>query len=329
MKMKRLLKIVVAITILIVISLYLRIDYFVVRPSRAVELDTLITVEDADRGAVGKFYLVTVSQQRASLLTAAFGYLHPYMELKPMESVIPEEMDEEEYRQQLRAIMVESQHLAQVVALRRAGFEVDIITDGVEIVALLDSAPSEGYLAEGDTIVAVDGTRVYLATEVTALVQDRFVGQEVRLELIRDELKLDLSVPTGASPDDPELPFLGILIQTLPWEPVIPIEIYMNTGRIGGPSAGLMFVLEILNQLTSEDLTSGKKIAGTGTIDLNENVGRVGGVRQKVVAAKQAGAEYFFVPEGNYYQAVNVVEGLEIIPVLNLEEVLEYLSTIE
>lgn len=330
MKRNRFLKYIIILAALVILGLYIRIDYFIVRPSRAVDLSTLISVENAyDAPERGKLYLVTISQQRASILTAAYGYFHPHMEIKPIDTVIPEGMDEDEYRRQLREIMTESQQLSQVVALRRAGYEVDILSDGVIVIGLLDNAPAESHLKEGDLIITVDDSRVFLATEVSALVQDRLVGEDVKLGITRQEVDIDLIVPTGANPDDPDMPFLGVLIQTSSLEPLIPIEIIMNTGRIGGPSAGLMFVLEIFNQLTPEDITKGRIIAGTGTIDLNENVGRVGGVRQKVVAAKNAGADIFFVPEGNYYQAVNVIGNIEVVPVSNLEDVLEYIANLE
>lgn len=330
MNRKRFIRATLILAAIIIVGLYVRIDYFIVRPSRAVELGTLISVENAfDDQDRGRLYLVTISQQRASIFTAIYGYIHPYMEVKAKDTVIPDGMDEVEYRQQLREIMSESQQLAQVVALRRAGYEVDILSDGVIVIGLLDEAPAENYLEEGDLIIEVDNSRVSLATEVSALVQDRLVGEEVKLLVTRQEVNLELIIPTGANPDDTDMPFLGILIQTSSLEPQIPIAIEMNTGRIGGPSAGLMFVLEILNQLTPEDITRGKAIAGTGTIDLNENIGRVGGVRQKVVAAKNAGAEIFFVPFGNYDQAAGVIGNIEVVPVKNLEEVLFYINNLE
>ncbi len=330
MNRKRFIRATLIMAAIIIVGLYVRIDYFIVRPSRAVELGTLISVENAfDDQDRGRLYLVTISQQRASIFTAIYGYIHPYMEVKAIDTVIPDGMDEVEYRQQLREIMSESQQLAQVVALRRAGYEVDILSDGVIVIGLLDEAPAENYLEEGDLIIEVDNSRVSLATEVSAIVQDRLVGEEVKLLVTRQEVNLELIIPTGANPDDSDMPFLGILIQTSSLEPQIPIAIEMNTGRIGGPSAGLMFVLEILNQLTPEDITRGKSIAGTGTIDLNENIGRVGGVRQKVVAAKNAGAEIFFVPFGNYDQAAGVIGNIEVVPVKNLEEVLFYINNLE
>ncbi|MGM0652290.1 MAG: YlbL family protein [Bacillota bacterium] len=326
MQYKRLLKAAVVAVIIAVLGFYIQLDYFLIRPSRAVDLRDLISVENAVENDRGAIYLLTVTQHRATPLTVIYGYFHPYIDINPAERVIPRDMSEEEYRELLAENMIESRHLAQVVALRRSGYEVDIISDGVEIVGFVEDAPAEGILQEGDLILSVDGTPVFLATEVPLLVQAREVGEKVSLTVTRNSEDLELLVPTGEHPDDPDMPFLGIFIKTLPWEPVIPLEVKMETGRIGGPSAGLMFVLEIMNQLTSVDLTGGYDIAGTGTIDLNEKVGRIGGVKQKVIAAEKAGADIFFVPEGNHEAALKVATEAEIVPVSELEEVLQYLE---
>jgi len=320
---------VAALVLLLSLGLFVQIDYYIVMPSRAVNLGDIISIDSADQDDEGSFYLVTVSQKRASPITAAYGMLHPHMDINPIDSVIPTGMDEIEYRQLLSDNMIESRHLAQVVALRRAGYDVEINSEGVEIIGLTDNAPADGFLFKDDIIRAVDGVPVFLATEIPLLVQDRLVGEDVTLNLERDGLNIAVTVKTGESPEDNELPILGIFIKTLPWEPLLPIEITMNTGRIGGPSAGLMFVLEILNQLQPEDLTAGLDIAGTGTIDINENVGRIGGVIQKVVAAEKAGAEYFLVPSSNYEQAQKAARKIQLVPVDNLEDVLLFLSSLE
>ncbi len=329
MRYNRLLRTALIVIFVAILGFFVKIDYFVISPSRAVDLSDLISVENVFENERGSIYLLTVTQQRASLLTAAYGYLHPHMNINPMERVIPADMDEGEYRELLAENMIESQHLAQVVALRRAGFEVEIVTDGVEVIGLFDDAPAENYLEENDMVTAVDGIPVYLATEVPLLVQDRKPGEAVNISLVRNGREMLISVPTGTHPDDEHIPFLGIYIQTLSWEPVLPVGVTMNTGRIGGPSAGLMFVLEIMNQLLPEDITGGNNIAGTGTIDLNENVGRVGGIVQKVIAAEKAGIDYFFIPESNFDDAQRVANKIELIPVSNLDEVLDYLRTID
>ena len=326
LKLKRLGKAFLVVLIIVVLGLFIRIDYYVVSPSRAVELSELIMVEGADPDDEGTFYLVTVSQQNASLTSAAVAFLHPHMELRAADSVLPAEMDEKEYRELLAEYMTESQHMAKVVALSEVGYDVTIISDGVEVIGFLEDTEAADYLREGDIIRAVDGKEVHLASEVTILVQDRSVGDDVTLTIERDNRDVNITVPTGPGADEPEIPRIGIYIKSLPWEPVIPLDVNIDTGSIGGPSAGLMFVLEIMNQLLPQDLTGGKKIAGTGTIDLDGKVGRIGGVKQKIIAAEKAGAEYFFVPEGNMEEALTAARDINLVPVSSLQDALSVLA---
>lgn len=329
MKRNRFITTLLILALIVALGFTINLDYYLIMPSRAVELDQIVEVENRDLDDLGTFYLVTVSQKRATPLSALYGYLHPHIDLNPMANVIPANMDETEYRQLLAENMTESRHLAQVVALRRAGYEVEIDSDGVEVIGLTENAPAAGLLFEDDLIIAIDGIPVFLATEVPLLVQDRSVGEEVAITLQREGRNYNVTLATGANPEDEQLPYLGIFIKTLPWEPLLPIVVEMDTGRIGGPSAGLMFVLEILNQVLPEDLTGGYSIAGTGTIDINENVGRIGGVVQKVIAAENAGADYFILPADNYDQAVTVASSVELVPVENLQEVLSFLANLD
>ncbi len=328
MKAKKLITIFLLVLFLGFAGYFIELDYYVVRPSRAVNLKDIVEAEDLYSLDSGNFYLLTVTQSQANIISAAIGVIHPQMRLNPRERVIPREMDEKEYRELLREHMSESKHIAQVVALRRLNYNVDIKSDGVEVIDFLEDAPAEGYLEAGDIIKYLDNKPVMLASEVQLLVKDRNVGDEVALEVLRNNQLVKISSPTGPHPDDETLPFLGIYIQTMPWEPLIPLNIKMDTGNIGGPSAGMMFTLEILNQLTPEDLTGGNEVAGTGTIDLEERIGRVGGVPQKVFSAENAGIEYFLVPEGNYQEAQNAARNITLVPVTELEDALQFLESI-
>lgn len=318
----------VILAALVLFSFSYKVDYYVMRPSRAVLLGEIISVSGSGVDARGSFYLVTVTQQQASPLLALYGYFHPHMELRPAGRVVPRDMEPDEYRELLAEYMAESRHIAQVVALREAGYEVEIESEGVAVIGLVEDAPAEGFLYEDDIIVKVDGQKVFLASEVPLYVQDRPVGVPVTLQVSRGEQTLELEVPTGEHPDEEETPFLGIYIQTLPWIPLLPLEIEMDTGSIGGPSAGLMFTLEILNQLTESDLTGGRAVAGTGTMDLEGRIGRVGGIPQKVIAAEQAGVEYFFLPEGNSDQIPGKTSSMVVVPVSDLQEVLSFLESL-
>lgn len=288
----------------------------------------MVTVEGADRDDRGKFFLVFVAQQRAGLWSLIYGYLHPYIEVQRLSSVLPPGMQEQDYRRLLEQWMQESKNTAQVIALRRAGYDVEIISEGVVVAGFLEQSPSQGILRKGDLITAIDGERTLLAGEVISHVQQRRVGEPVALTVRRGSETIDLDVITAPHPDDPKLPALGVYISTLDWEPVLPIGIELKTGEIAGPSAGLMFVLEILNQLLPGDLTGGELIAGTGTIDISENVGPIGGVFQKVIAAERAGAQYFFVPVENYEEAKKAVHHITLVPVRTLQEALDYLDSL-
>ena len=307
---------------------FIRTDYVLVKPGTARDLREMVSVEGADQTDTGKFFLVAVAQQSSSIWTLLYGYVHPYIELQRLSNVIPPGMQEEEYRRILQQWMDESKSMAQVIALKRAGYNVEIVSEGVVVAGFLDQSPSKGILEKGDLITAVDGERMTLAGEVISAVQQRRIGDPVELTVIRDDEELLLTITTGAHPDEPGMPALGVYISTLDWKPLLPIEIEMETGQIGGPSAGMMFVLEILNQLEPGDLTGGKLVAGTGTIDINENVGPIGGVFQKVIAAERAGAEYFLVPVENYEEAKTAVHHITLVPVGTLQDALDYLDSL-
>lgn len=326
MRIKRSGRVIIVICILLVFSYFIEVDYYLTLPSRTVDLSKLILVENAVQHDEGAFFLVTVTNRQATLLTVAYGYFHPHIDLYPKSQFLPDDINEEEYRQLQIEYMIESRHIAQVVALRRVGYEVDILSDGVQVIGFTENAPSQGFLKVDDTILAVEGEQVYFAYEISSLLSKLAVGDEVSVTVKRDGREIDQVTPTGPHPEDAKRPFLGIYIKTISWEPIVPVPIIMETGAIGGPSAGLMFVLEIMNQLTSEDLTAGQLIAGTGTVDLNENVGKVGGVTQKVIAAEKYGARYFFVPDSNYDEAKKVARNIELVPVETLEDALEYLA---
>lgn len=328
LQISRTLKVLIFIFAVIVAGLFFRTDYYLIQPGSAEDLSRLVAVEGADRGDRGRFYLVTVSQLQANLPQVVYGYLHPHIELQRRESIVPPDMDFDEYRDMLRQWMQESQDTAKIIALRRAGYDVEIRSQGVVIRGLLENSPASGILQEGDIIVAVDGEPVALTNEVIARVQDRRIGDPVQLVIRRDNETLELAAPTYPLQSDPTLPALGIYISSLGWEPVIPVEIQIETGEISGPSAGMMFVLEIMNQLLPQDLTRGHRIAGTGTIDINEKVGRIGGVRQKVVAAEKRGASYFLVPSANLSEAVETARKIQLVPVDTLQEALEFLESL-
>ncbi len=227
--------------------------------------------------------------------------------------------------------MEESQKIAEVVALKKAGYNPQILGDGAQVVEIMPESSAKGKLFPGDIIKKVDKEKVNLAEEVVKKVSYRNIGELVELEVERENNTIILLIPTMESKTEKGKPVVGIYITTLNWKPQLPIKIDINTGDIGGPSAGSMFTMEILNQLTPEDLTGGRKIAGTGTISLDEQIGEIGGIKQKVVAAHRDGAEIFFTPEKNAEAAMKAAEGLDIkvVPVTKLDDILNYLRQLK
>jgi Lon-like protease len=161
-------------------------------------------------------------------------------------------------------------------------------------------------------------------------VQRRAPGDRLVLELQRDGEQLDVEVDLGVAPDDPTRPYVGVLLTT---ELDLPVEVVIDAGVIGGPSAGLMFALSILDLLEPEDLTGGAVVAGSGTLDLEGRVGAIGGIRQKIVGATTRGgdrrsATVFLVPRGNLQEAQGTPVGRDVllVPVGTLDEAVDALA---
>ena len=310
------------------IFMFARTSYFVVRPGSAEDLSRYIKVEEPAAVDEGTFYLVTVSQQVATPALFLYALADPYADLQPRRNVIPPTMDPEEYNKIMQRYMVESQNLAKVVALRHVGIEVPIISDGIKVVEVEEGSPAKGRLFPDDIIIAVEERQVYLVEEVISEVQKKKIGDPVTLTVKRGNDIKEITIATTTHTEQPDKAGIRVLIQTLNWQPVMPINVEIDVGKISGPSAGLMFVLEIINQLEQKDLTAGRKIAGTGTINLQEQVGAIGGVRQKVKAAEEAGAEYFLVPRDNYVEAKKAARNITLVPVGTLSEALSFLQTL-
>lgn len=251
------------------------------------------------------------------------------VDLVPRGEIYPPGFDREEVDEINRLSMQDSQLTAAVVALEAVGYELE--PDGAEVVALQDDVAT-GELEVGDVIVGIDGQPVRESSEVVAAVRARGVGEQVTLELRRDGARREVDVQLAAAPDAPERAYVGVLLTT---DLDLPVDIEVDAGVIGGPSAGLVFALTLLELLEPEDLLDGRLVAGTGTLSRDGSVGGVGGIRQKLAAAAapRGGsdpAEVFLVPRENLAEARSAVvdEDLLVVPVGDLDEALAALRTL-
>ena len=302
--------------------------YLTIQPGSAILIEDLIEIENFPPKE-GDLFLLTVSQQKASPLLYIYSSLDKKVDLVRKEAVVPPDMDLEEYYQLSIDMMNNSQLKAKYVALTNANLDADISSEGVLVEGVLEGGSAFGLLQQGDIIVTVNNEKVFFDEQLINIIREQTIGANVSINLIRENNELTLTVPVGDSSTAPGTPALGIWVRNKELKLTSPLDININTSKIGGPSAGMMFVLEIYNRLTEGDVTNGLKIAGTGEIRWDGTVGPIGGMKQKVFAAEKEGANILFCPAENYQEAIAYATKIDVIEVSTFSEVINYLEQIK
>jgi Lon-like protease len=282
---------------------------------------------------------VTGVSYEMNLLEAVYGWFADDEAVVPYETMYPDDVTPDQVEEQNAEEFSASQESAKVAALEELGYEVPTQTI---VSSVIQDAPAHGKLHAGDAIVAVDGTRISGPEEVGEAVRKHEPGEDVvftvvpaeRAEAARQEGEElpdgardteDVTITTMTSPDDGRA-LVGIEAGVAH---IFPFEIDIKLADVGGPSAGLMFALGLVDRLTPEDLTGGEFVAGTGTIDDDGLVGPIGGVSMKTIAARDAGAEFFLTPEDNCATAAeSPPDGLTLVSVGTLDDALAALTDI-
>jgi Lon-like protease len=278
------------------------------------------TVEDE-----GGIYMVDILVRRASLFERLFPQIHESASLVPEEEFNPTGVSEPQRRQSSLNQMSRSQQIAVAVALRELDYEVKATPIGAEVALVLPDSPAEGKLQPGDVIVGARGERVRTPEDLRDVMEGHSPGDPVELEVRRGGRVRTIGVGTRADPEDPQRAVVGILVEPAA-DIELPLDIKINAGDVGGPSAGLAFALDVVDEL-GRDIDRGRRIAATGELDLEGNVGAIGGIEQKAAGARLIDADVFVVPEDNAAEARQHADGLEIIAVSSLEEALAELAT--
>ena len=269
----------------------------------------------------GKLYLTSVGvDDNVRFYEALLDMANRDVELVPRAQLYPDEQDSSEIDRENATLMDRSKETATVVALREVGYDIE--PSGVEITQVVSGAPADGKLRPGDKIREVDGRAVDSTEQVRKAITGHEVGERVRFRVDRD--KDEKAVTVKAEEADGE-PRVGIVLRDL--FPELPVKVTIETeNNIGGPSAGLMFTLSIIDKLTAEDLTAGRRIAGTGAIDLDGGVGAVGGVAEKLIAVDRQGVSTFLIPAENCDSVRGrVPAGLRLVKVSTIKEALRFL----
>lgn len=325
---------------LLIAAAFIPLPYYISQPGGAHDLDPLVHVEGGDDDDTGTLMLTTIRMGQANVYAYAWAMVRDFQKIVPKEQVRYDNETEEEYEVRQQYLMDSSKQHAVSAAFEKAGQPYTLTNKGVFVLGVYPGMPAEKAVEAGDRITAVDGEPIESSKEMTAYVQAKKPGDAVTFSVERDgksrqeRIQVESFAALGGKSG------IGISLANhydLTSSP--PVD--LDSDEIGGPSAGLMFALEIYDQLMEEDIAAGLRVAGTGTIEPDGTVGRIGGIDQKVVAADRAGADFFLAPDdplpenkpdavSNYEEAKAAAEtigtSMKIIPVKTFSEAVDFLA---
>jgi PDZ domain-containing protein len=276
---------------LIVGAVLVPLPILTLHPGPTPDVSKLLTIDGTTYPSKGTLHMTTVTVRPATLVRAIAAFLNPKVSVIPREAVYTPGKSEKEIVQQNATEMDESGVAAAIAAYRELGTLGP--PQGVLIVATVAGTPAAGVLRAGDVVVNLDGQPTTTTEELKAIVAGHRPGDRLGIVFQRGADRKEGTVRLIPDPDRKPAPVIGVTVRT---KFQLPQDVRLNAGNIGGPSAGLMFSLSVVDRLEPEDLTHGYTIAGTGTIDGDGKVGAVGGVDQKVEAAERIHARYFLAP---------------------------------
>lgn len=313
------------VVVLLAVGAFLPLPYIVFSPGSATPVDESLVITGADTfEPSGEILFLTVNVSgRAVPFQILWGWLDGDSEVVKEDEYLGG-ASREEVRELGRISMIESQEVATIVALETLGYDVPVSGDGAVVRAVEEGRPADGVLEVDDVIVSIDGQPVKLAPDAGELVRAHDPGESVEVGFVRDGDTETATVETAANDDD--LAVIGVSLETEGLEIDYPVDVQIDTGKVGGPSAGLAFTLTIIDELTEGELTGGMKVAVTGTMSSDGVVGLVGGVPQKAAAAHDAGAELFLVPPGEEDEARAHSGGVTVVAVETIDDALAALE---
>ena len=326
---------VVLTIVVITLGLVVQIPYYVLSPGSSRPAEALIAVDGAPTyDSSGEVDLLTVSLRRATPFEALAAWINPDLDLTPEEKILGTQTPNENRELNLR-LMADSKDAAQYQALTRLGYPVTAKGSGAVVASVVESGPSADLLVPGDVIVRANDTPISFSQQLIDVISGSAPGRTVSLSVEPFDASIsgarparEVQVVLGERSSDPSKGFLGVTTFTRDLSFSFPIQISIDSGRVGGPSAGLAFTLGILDVMTPDSLTGGLRVSATGTMALDGTVGPIGGIHQKVMASRRAGVDLMLVPSSEIDQAREFAGGMRIEPVESLDQALAILSTV-
>jgi PDZ domain-containing protein len=303
-------------------------DSYLLLPDTAKPLASLVKVEGEKPHHPGGIYYVDVIVRQASVLEELLPFTRPDgADLVPERAIVPPGSNYQERRRQNLRQMDRSQKIAAAVALRQLGYPVVAKPEGALIVDVAPGSPADGKIEATDVIVGVDGKPVKTPQDLRRLIAMHEPGETVKLSVRGGGATRTVEVGTIESPAEKGRPIIGVQVEQSA-AISLPRKVAIDLGGVGGPSAGLAFALDIVEELRG-NVDRGLKVAATGEIELDGRVAPIGGVKQKVIGARRSGADVFLVPAGdNAEEARRHAGDLRVIPVETFRQALHALATL-
>jgi PDZ domain-containing protein len=304
-------------------------DDYLLLPDKAHPVAPLVRVQGGHASnGTGGIYFVDVFERRASVFESIFPWIHHGSTLVPARLIVPPGVSDNAVRQaDLRAMSI-SQKVAAAVALRRLGYKVVARPSGVVVAALEGTSHADGKMKPGDLIVSVNRSPTSTISQLRKQMAKVSPGATVTISIVRGTQRLAVRVQTIPDPLDKRRAIIGFSPEQAA-EINLPLKVRIDAGNVGGPSAGLAFALEVMEKL-GRKIDRGYRVAATGEIELDGQVGAIGGIKQKTFGAREAHADVFLVPVAgdNAKDAVHYAHGLRIIPVKTFAQALRALATL-
>lgn len=326
-------KIWIFLLAIIILAAFYKLPYYVSAPGSAEVISDYVEVGSGNKSD-GEFMFTTVRMGRANIYSYLWAKVADYHKIYRLNEVRSENETDEEYAVRQLKMMDESQVTAILNAYKKAGYEATVMTNGIYILHVGEGTPAEGNLKAGDRILEIDGKKIASQQFFVDYVSGKEAGDVITVKVERENETMEKTLVLERLKETGNIGMGISLVEDRSVE--AKPEVKFDTETIGGPSAGLMFSLEIYNQLTDEDYTDGKKIAGTGTISEDGKVGPIGGIDQKIVAADKEGADIFFAPneenaaDSDYQIALKTAKDIGsdmvIVPVDTFDDAITYLE---
>jgi PDZ domain-containing protein len=296
-------------------------SYMVTYPGLTVNMNQYVSVEEGK--PKGEIMGVLVFERPAVPIDWLYAGWFAHYEFEKRPEIEPP-LDEQLYA--VREMKLYANRIATAAALEKAGVGSGVIFQGARVVGLLENAPAADVLHIGDVIIEINDLTVASKKELIDYLKGTVPGERLMVTVLRDNERIKLNLKTLSSAGSPNQAVIGIqVIDEVRLDLPLKVTFQPYLAHQGGPSHGAMMALALIDQLLPEGVTNGKIVAGTGTINLDGTIGRIGGIKQKAYTVERAGADVFFVPASQLEEARRGSKSLNIVPVRTLDDILNWL----